>query len=79
LPLTLVPLLALFEGMSTRDAFASSLAAFFRNLPAFALYGALSIALLGIGFVTRGLALLIVMPLWAASSYAAWKDLYRVE
>jgi uncharacterized membrane protein len=79
LPLTLVPLLALFEGMSTRDAFASSLAAFFRNVPAFLLYGALTIALLGVGFVTRGLALLIVLPLWAASSYAAWKDLYRVD
>jgi uncharacterized membrane protein len=79
LPLTLVPLLALFEAMSARDAFASSIAAFIRNLPAFVLYGALSIALLGVGFVTRGLALLVVLPLWAASSYAAWKDLYRVE
>lgn len=79
LPLLLVPMLALFEGMSARDAFASSLAAFFRNLPAFLLYGALTIVLLGVGFVTRGLALLIVLPLWAASSYAAWKDLYRIE
>jgi uncharacterized membrane protein len=78
LPLTLVPLLAMFEGASAREAFAASAAAFARNVPAFLLYGALSIALLGLAFVTLGLGLLIVLPLWAASSYAAWKDLFGV-
>ena len=78
LPLTLVPLLALFEQAGVRDAFACSIAAFFRNSPAFFLYGALSIALLGIAFVTMGLGLVIALPLWAASSYAAWKDLFGV-
>ena len=75
LPLTLVPMLALFEGANVRDAFAGSLAAFLNNLPAFLVYGAISIALAGIGLLTFGVALLIVVPLWAASSYAAWKDL----
>lgn len=78
LPLTLVPMLALFEGASAREAFATSVAAFFKNMPAFLLYGALSVALLGIGFVTHGLALVVVLPLWAASSFAAWKDLFRI-
>jgi len=79
LPLTLVPLLALFEQASLRDAFAGSVAAFSRNVPAFALYGALSIALLGFAFITYGLGLLLVLPLWAASSYVAWKELFAVE
>ena len=79
LPLTLVPLLALFEQARLRDAFAGSVAAFSRNVPAFALYGALSIALLGFAFITYGLGLLLVLPLWAASSYVAWKELFVVE
>ena len=78
LPLTLVPLCALFDQSSVRDAFAASVAAFLRNMPAFALYGALSVALLGLAFVTVGLGLLIALPLWAASSYAAWKDLFNI-
>lgn len=76
LPLTLVPLLAFFEGAGVRDAFASSVRAFMRNVGAFAVYGALSVVLLGIVFVTQGIATPIVLPLWAASSYAAWKDLF---
>jgi hypothetical protein len=76
LPLTLVPLLAFFENASVRDAFAGSIDAFVRNVPAFLLYGGLSVALLGIVFVTQGIAAPIVLPLWAISSYAAWKDLY---
>jgi hypothetical protein len=79
LPLTLTPLLALFEGKGTKESFAVSTAAFFRNVPAFLLYGALSVALLGLAFVTMGLGLLIVLPLWAASSYAAWKDLFDIR
>jgi len=78
LPLTLVPMLALFEGAGAREAFSASAAAFSRNFTAFLLYGALSVALLGLAFVTAGLALVIVLPLWAASSFAAWKDLYSI-
>jgi len=79
LPLTLVPMLAFFEQASVKDAFAASVAAFTRNVPAFLLYGALSVALLGMGVVTMGLAFPIVLPVWAASSYAAWKDLYGLD
>ena len=74
-----MPLFALFEQASLRDAFAGSFAAFFRNLPAFALYGALSIALLGFAFITFGVGLVIALPLWAASSYVAWKHLFGVD
>jgi hypothetical protein len=79
LPLTLVPLFAMFEQASMRDAFTGSLAAFFRNVPAFALYGALSVALIGLAFITVGFGLVIALPLWAASSYIAWKDLFGID
>ena len=79
LPLTLVPLFALFEQVTVREAFERSLAAFFRNVPAFALYGALSVALLGLAFITLGYGLVIAMPLWAASSYVAWKNLFGID
>lgn len=79
LPLTLVPLFAFLEGASPRDSFAWSIAAFLRNPSAFVLYGALATALLGVVFVTQGLAAVIVLPLWAAASYAAWKDLLNAS
>ena len=72
-------MLAFFEQASVTEAFAGSIAAFLRNIAAFVLYGALSVALLGIAFVTWGLALAIVLPLWAASSYAAWKNLFDLD
>lgn len=76
LPLTLVPLHALFENARVGEAFASSITAFARNLPAFVAYGALSYLLLGIAAATMGLGLLVALPLWAASAYAAWKELF---
>jgi hypothetical protein len=76
LPLTLVPLFAFFEGAGVRDAFAWSVHAFARNVPAFLLYAGLTIALLGVVVVTHDIARPFVLPLWVASSYAAWKDLF---
>ncbi len=75
LPLTFVPMVALFEGAGVADSFAASVAAFRRNVGAFVLYGALSLALLGLALVTMGIILPVVLPLWAASSYVAWKDI----
>ena len=75
LPLTLVPIVALFEGAGVADSFAASIAAFRRNVGAFLLYGGLSLALLGLAIVTMGIILPVVLPLWAASSYVAWKDI----
>lgn len=78
LPLSLVPLFAFFEGAGVRDAFTWSIHAFARNVPAFLLYAGLTIALLGIVVVTHDLARPFVLPLWVASSYAMWKELFGV-
>jgi hypothetical protein len=78
LPFTFVPFAALFDRVSFRAAFAQSFEGFARNPAAFALYGALSLALLLLGWATLGLGLLLALPWWAASSYAAWKDVFGV-
>jgi uncharacterized membrane protein len=75
LPLTLIPMAVLFDGEGFVAAFDTSIGAFNRNLPAFLLYGALSFLLLVAGLLTFGVGLLIVLPLWAASAYAAWREL----
>jgi hypothetical protein len=79
LPVTFVPLHVLFEPVSTADAFAASWEAFVLNTGPLLVYAALSLVLLGFGLLTMGLGLLVAMPLWAASSYAAWRDIFAVE
>ena len=78
LPLTFVPFAALFDRLPFGVSFAQSFEGFARNLSAFALYGVLSLALLLFGWATFGLGLLLALPWWAASSYAAWKDVFSV-
>jgi uncharacterized membrane protein len=78
LPFTFVPFAALFDRLPFSAAFAQSLQGFARNPAPFALYGALSLVLLLFGWATFGLGLLLVLPWWAASSYAAWKDVFAV-
>jgi uncharacterized membrane protein len=78
LPVTFVPFSALFDDVGIADAFAESWRGFARNVPAMLLYGALSIALLLLGWATYGVGLLLALPWWAASSYAAWKDVFGV-
>lgn len=79
LPVTFVPFAALFDGLGLRDAFVQSYAGFARNVVPLALYGALSLVLLLFGWATYGVGLVVALPLWAASSYAAWKDIYAVD
>jgi hypothetical protein len=79
LPFTFVPFAALFDRLSFRAAFAQSFEGFARNPVPFALYGVLSLALLMFGWATFGLGLLLALPWWAASSYAAWKDVFAVD
>lgn len=76
LPVTFVPLLVLFERVSLRDAFAISAAAFAQNTLPLVVYGAASLVLLVFGLLTAGIGLVLALPLWAASSYAAWKDVF---
>jgi uncharacterized membrane protein len=78
LPLTFVPLAALFDGAGFRDAFAQSSTAFLRNLVPLALYGAIAFVLLMLGVATSGLGLVLALPWSAAASYAAWKDVFGV-
>ena len=75
LPFTMVALCALLDDDGFAASFTASFAAFNRNVPAFLFYGVLSYALLLIGIATLGVGLVIVLPLWATSSYAAWRDI----
>ena len=79
LPLMFVPFAALFDGAGFGEAFAQSATAFARNVAPLALFGALSLALLLLGLLTSGLGLLLALPWSAAASYAAWKDVFRVD
>jgi uncharacterized membrane protein len=76
LPLTFVPFSALFDGVTLATAFRDSVVAFARNVRPLFVYGVLSFALLLVGLITNGIALLLVLPWWAGSSYAAWKDIF---
>jgi len=78
LPFTFVPFAALFDGLSLQESFAQSIRGFAANVAPMVLYGALSLALLLFGSATFGLGLLLALPWWAASSYAAWKDIFGV-
>lgn len=79
LPLTFVPFHVLFERVGIGAAFAASWDAFARNTGPLLVYAAASLVLLVFGLATMGIGLVIVLPLWAASSYEAWKDVFGVR
>lgn len=79
LPVTFVPLLVLFERVSVREAFVISGIAFAQNTLPLIVYGAASLVLICFGLLTAGIGLVIVLPLLAASSYAAWKDVFGLR
>ncbi|MDQ6620655.1 MAG: hypothetical protein M3Z31_13340 [Pseudomonadota bacterium] len=79
LPVAFVPLHVLFEPVGLAQSFAASWNAFVLNTTPLLVYAGLSLVLLGLGLLTMGLGLVLVMPLWAASSYAAWRDIFAVE
>jgi hypothetical protein len=76
LPVTFVPMAALFDGESIGRAFALSVRAFAMNVPALALLAGISFVLLMIGLATNGVALILALPWLAAASYVAWKDIF---
>ena len=78
LPLTFVPMAALFDGEPMRAAFASSLRAFARNPQPMLALGAYMYVLVLAGFATTGVGLVLALPWIAAAQYAAWKDIYGV-
>jgi len=79
LPVTFVPFHALFEQTTPRAAFVASWNAFGLNTLPLLAYAAASFVLLAFGLATFGLGLVIALPLWAASTYAAWKDIFGIK
>jgi len=79
LPVTFVPMLVLFERTSLREAFVASAVAFAQNTLPLVAYGAASLVLLIFALLTAGIGLALAVPLWVASSYAAWKDVFGVR
>jgi len=78
MPVTFVPMAALFDGEDVRHAFALSLRAFRMNVPALLLLAVYSYALLLLGLATMGIGLVLALPWIAAASYAAWKDIFAL-
>jgi len=79
LPFTFVPFHVLLERTGGRAAFDASFRAFSLNTLPLLLYGAVSLLLLGFGLLTFGVGFVVALPLWVASSYAAWKDIFGVR
>jgi hypothetical protein len=78
LPLTFVPMAALFDGERLGPAFASSLRAFARNPQTMLALAAYTFILVLAGIATTGIGLVLGLPWIAAAQYAAWKDIYAV-
>jgi len=79
LPVMFVVFHVLFERVRPAPAFTASWKAFVLNTMPLLVYSAASMVLLGFGLATFGLGLALALPLWAASSYAAWKDIFGIR
>jgi hypothetical protein len=79
LPVMFVPLHVLLERVPPGAAFAASWQAFALNTLPLLVYAAASLVLLAFGLATMGLGLILALPLWVASSYAAWKDIFGIR
>ena len=79
LPVMFVVFHVLFEDVRPAAAFTASWNAFVLNTSPLLVYSAVSMVLLGFGLATLGLGLMLALPLWAASSYAAWKDIFGIR
>jgi hypothetical protein len=79
LPVMFVPFHVLLEPVAPGAAFAASWNAFALNAIPLIAYTGASLVLLAFGLVTAGLGFLLALPLWIASSYAAWKDIFGIR
>jgi len=79
LPVMFVVFHVLFEEVRPAPAFIASWNAFVLNTLPLLVYSAASMILLGFGLATYGFGLALALPLWAASSYAAWKDIFGIR
>jgi uncharacterized membrane protein len=72
-----VPPLIAFHGMSAGHAMRWSVYAAVENLGAMLTYGVALLGLLMLGILTWGLALLVVIPLVAISSYVGYREVFE--
>jgi uncharacterized membrane protein len=79
LPLVFVPFAALFAHARFVEAFAASLRGFALNIASLLLFGLLSLVLTFVGVLMFWIGLVAVLPLLAAASYAAWKDIFGAQ
>jgi len=79
LPVMFVPLHVLLEQVPPGAAFAASWQAFVLNTLPLLAYAGASLVLLAFGLATMGLGLVLALPLWVASTYAAWKDIFGIR
>lgn len=79
LPVMFVPFHVLLEPVPPGAAFAASWNAFALNTIPLIVYAGVSMVLLAFGLATFGFGFAIVLPLWIASSYAAWKDIFGIR
>jgi hypothetical protein len=72
------PALILFDGMPAPLSMLVSLRACVRNIAAFTLYGLASALILALGLlIPLGIGLLVAGPWLTASTYAAYRDIFR--
>jgi uncharacterized membrane protein len=69
----------LLDRTGPRAAFDASFRAFSLNALPLIAYGGASLVLVLFGLITYGLGLVLALPLWVTSSYAAWKDVFGVR
>ena len=79
LPVMFVPFHVLLEPVAAGAAFAASWNAFALNAIPLIAYAGASLVLLAFGLATFGLGFVLALPLWIASSYAAWKDIFGIR
>ncbi|HSV17906.1 MAG TPA: hypothetical protein VLR71_05815 [Casimicrobiaceae bacterium] len=79
LPFMFVAPAALLDDAGFAAAFRASMNAYARNVLPLLLYGVLVFGFTLFGLITSGIGLLLAGPWVAASSYAAWKDVFDVE
>jgi hypothetical protein len=78
LPVMFVPFHVL-EPVAPIAAFAASWNAFALNAVPLIAYAGASLVLVGVGLATYGFGFVLALPLWIASSYAAWKDIFGIR
>ena len=70
------PALVLFRGDEPFAAMKTSFTACMRNVPPFLVYGLLGILFAIVASIPFGLGWLVLLPVYAASMYASYKDIF---